>query len=319
MRILKFGGKSLSSEEKVQNVSKFIKKIYKKDKNLVIVVSAMGAETQNLTDLAKKFGYENNLADRELAVLLSTGEIQSASLVAINLLKLDVPAKSFTGKDLELVTFGGYLSGKVCYLNKTKILECFKQNVVAVVCGFQGINYEGETTTLGLGGSDTTATALASAFDCPAEIYSDFDGVFSGDPRILPYKKLKNIDYDSMLLASRAGAKVLDEKSIELAKKFNIKIISKSSSEPEKSGSTIFNFQEDSISISKMDSLCKITIVFNNPQKLKTVLKAIVKNISETKFYNFKTELNEISFYVKSDVASNIISNISKDLKLIKN
>lgn len=316
MRVLKFGGMSLENKNKMLNVCKYIKQEYKKDKQLIIVVSAMGHTTKILTKLAKDFGYINQ--NRELAILLSTGEVQSASLMCIMLESLGVPAKSFSGKDIELTTFGDYLSSKVAYINKTKIIECLNENKVAIVCGFQGVNKDNEITTLGLGGSDTTAVALACCFDVQAEIYSNYDGVFCGDPKILPFKKIKNIDYTSMLKMSKAGAKVLDEKAVELARNHQIKIISKSSYLPNNNGSTISTISDEYISITSQTCLEQITINFNNESKLNLIIKNVLNCLNNIKFYNLKINQNEINFYIPQSESKKVISNLSTKLKLVR-
>ena len=272
MRILKFGGKSLSDENKVSSICKYIKNIYKKDKEIIVVVSAQGKTTDNLLSEAKKY-MPDKTNKRELDVLLSTGETVSSALFAMALSKQDLPAKSFQAFQLEISTFGDFSDSKIAYINKTLINECLKNNIIAVVSGFQGINSKGEITTLGRGGSDTTASALGAIFDCDVEIYSDFDGVFSGDPRKLEYKKLKNIDYDSMILLSKNGAKVIDEKSTILAKNFKFKILSKSSSKPNLCGTEISSVERDIISITEIENLCRVSIIFSNPSRMQNIVK----------------------------------------------
>lgn len=316
MRILKFGGKSLETLEKVQNVCKLIKNIYKTEQNLVIVVSAMGDTTQKLTRLAEEFGYKN-CSDREMALLLSTGEIQSASLFCMSLQSFGVPALAFTGRDLEISTFGDYLNARVCYLNKAKINECFKNNKVAVVCGFQGINNIGETVTLGLGGSDTTAAAIAAAFNCPVEIYSDFSGVFAGDPRILSYKKIKKLNYSMMLSLANSGAKVLDAKAVDIAKTHSIKIISKSTYCPNKQGTEVFNFCCDEIGISEICGLCKISVSFSNKQRLLEICNKVLKILKDYKYFNLCVLDDCISFYVAEKYKTEITFALSNKLKLL--
>ena len=252
MRILKFGGKSLETPEKVQNVCKYIQKIYKKDKNIIVVVSAMGQTTDNLIAESKLYCNETAVS-RELDVLLSTGETKSSALVSIMLNHMGVPARSLQGFQIELSTFGAHQQSQIAYINKEKFLECFKNNEVAVVAGFQGINKNGDITTLGRGGSDTTACALGAIFNHDTEIYSDFDGVFAGDPKLLNFKKIKNLNTDTMFLLSQSGAKVLDNRAVAIAKKFNFDIISKSSTQPQRSGSRVSNIEEDIISISSKD------------------------------------------------------------------
>lgn len=317
MRVLKFGGKSLSTIEKTQKLCKYIKKIYKNDKKIIIVVSAAGNTTNNLINIARQYG-DNNNTPREIAKLLSTGETQSASLFSIMLNNIGVPAKSFSAHELQITTFGDYLNSNIAYINKKPIIECFEKEIVCVVSGFQGINKNNELTLLGRGGSDTTATALAGIFDITAEIYSDYDGIFSGDPKLFNFKKIKKASYELMIQMAKSGAKVLDSKSVEVAKKFNIGIVSKSSSFPEKQGSLISEVESDFISISTIEHLSQISINFSNNSKLKFIIKNVLSSLDNQKFYNLIIKQNKISFYVLSSDSIKIIGILSKKLNLLK-
>ena len=316
MRILKFGGKSLASPEKTQNICKNIKKIYKKDKNIIIVVSAIGNSTDSLLALAEKYAPETNQKN-ELAKLLSTGEIISSSLFAMMLNTVGVPAKSFSAYELEIKTFGDPFDSRIAYINKSKINECLKNNIVSVVAGFQGVNSNNEITTLGRGGSDTTAAALGVIFETPVEIYSDFNGVFSGDPRFLKFKKIKSVSYELMLKMSKAGAKVLDHRAVNLAKNHNIKIISKSSTDFNLKGTEISSLESDVISIAEISPLSKITINFSNKNKLNFIVKNVLSCLNDIKFYNLTINIDEISFLIDSSKKLNIINEISKKLNIL--
>ena len=316
MRILKFGGKSLSSPEKTQNICKNIKKIYKNDKNIIIVVSAIGNSTDNLLSLAEKYSPKTT-CKAELAKLISTGEIISSSLFSMMLNNMGVPAKSFSAYELEIKTFGDPLNSRIAYINKSKLNECLENNIVAIVAGFQGVNLNNEITTLGRGGSDTTAAAIGVIFNTAVEIYSDFNGVFSGDPRIFKFKKLKQINYDIMLKMAKAGAKVLHHRAVSLAKKYNTKIISKSSTNFNLCGTDISNIENDVIAISEISPLCKITINFSNQNKLKFIIKNVLSCINNDKFYNLSINNDEISFMIESDKRLKIINEISKKLNIL--
>lgn len=316
MRILKFGGKSLSSAEKTQNICKNIKKIYKKDKNIVIVVSAIGNSTDSLLSLAEKYSPKTT-CKTELAKLLSTGEIVSSSLFSMMLNSIGVPAKSFSAYELEIKTFGDPLDSRIAYINKSKLTECLNSGTVAVVAGFQGVNNFGEITTLGRGGSDTTAAALGVVLNSPVEIYSDFNGVFSGDPRILKFKKIKKVSYDLMIKMAKAGAKVLDHRAVTLAKTYNTKIISKSSNGFNLSGSEISTLENDFISISEISQLSKITVNFSNNNKLNFIVKNVLSCLINVKFYNLSINNDEISFFVENSKKLNVINEISKKLNIL--
>lgn len=317
MRILKFGGKSLESKEKVQNVCRYIKKIYKKDKKVILVVSAMGKTTDELICKANNF-CQSEPSSRETDVLLSTGETMSAALVSMMLNNMNVPAKSFQAFQLNIKTFGGHQNARITSINKQPLLDCFESGYVAVVAGFQGINANNETTTLGRGGSDTTACALAAIFDVPAEIYSDFDGVFSGDPRERGFKKLKSVNYNTMIKMSEAGAKVLDSRATTIAKNFNIKIISKSSDEPNKLGTEISEIESDTTSICNINNLCLISVIFSNFNKINFISKIVINTLNNIKFYNFNIESGKISFLVNQDEKTKIINLLSQKLNLQK-
>ncbi len=317
MRIMKFGGKSLGSHEKMFNICKFIKKAYKNDNELIVVVSAMGKSTDELVHLANEFG-NGKLSKRELAVLLSCGETQSSALLSIMLEGMGVPAKSFQGYQLGIRTFGGYDNGRIAYINKTALKRCLDEKIVAVVSGFQGINRNEEITTLGRGGSDTTAAAIGAIFEKDVEIYSDFDGVFAGDPRDLNFKKLKNIDFNSMISMSNGGAKVIDTRASELAKNFDIKLISKSSSEPEKQGTTISSLEYDVVSLSTIDHLSQVTITISNTERFEKVLNNVIFCLKKVKFYNFSAKPKKITFLINSCDRTEIINKLANKLNLVK-
>lgn len=317
MRVLKFGGKSLSSVEKTQKICKYVQKIYKKEKNIIIIVSARGKTTDELLTTASSYG-DISRSPREVAKLLSTGEIESASLFAIMLSSMGIPSKSFSAYDLQIGTFGSFLNSKIAYINKKPIENCLKSQTVAIVAGFQGLNKNNEITTLGRGGSDTTAAAIGAIFDTSVEIYSDYNGIFAGDPKLLNFKKIKKANYDIMLKMAKTGAKVLDSRAVLIAKKFNTAIISKGSAEPEKKGSIVSNIESDITSISSISHLSKITINFSNELKLKFIIKNVLSCFNNIKFYNFDINPDKISFLIETTNESKIITQISKKLKLVK-
>ncbi len=318
MKIIKFGGKSLDSIEKVQKICKNIKKIYKNDQKIIIIVSAMGSTTDDLLAKSQQYCFKKP-SKRELDALLSTGETQSSALVALMLNSLGVPAKSFQGWQLELTTFGEHQNSKIAHINKRAILECFSENAVAVIAGFQGINKQNEITTLGRGGSDTTAAALGALFDHDVEIYSDFDGIFAGDPRVLNFKKIKNLCYSSIKNMARSGAKVLDAKSANIAKKFNFKIICKQSSAPAKRGTTISNIEDSFISVSTIENLTKLSINFSEDIDKLFLIKNVINSINSANFYNLTIKNDVIEFYIQTQNINDVILDLSTKLKLLKN
>lgn len=315
MKIMKFGGKSLSSPQKMQNICKNIKKIYKNNKKIIIIVSAIGSTTDELINKSKQY-YTKKISKRELDVLLTTGETQSSALLSIMLNDLGVPAKSFQAWQLNISTFGDFQSSKISYINKQPLLECLNNNCVAVISGFQGVNSENELTTLGRGGSDTTASAIGAIFDNPVEIYSDYDGVFCGDPRILNFKKIKQLNYSAMKNMSLAGAKVLETRSTEIAENFNINITCKQSDAFHKSGTIISNIEKSFISLSTINSLCKISINFSNINKF-LLSKTVINELNNVNFYNLSINNNVIEFFIEEENKLNLIKKLSKKLNLI--
>lgn len=317
MRILKFGGKSLDTIQKTQKICKYIKKIYKKEKEIIIVVSAIGKTTDNLINKAKTYS-SNNPTEREMAKLLSTGETESSCLFSLMLNSIKVPAMSFQASDIALTTTMGYLDSQINSIDKTKIVSCLKEKTIAVVAGFQGMNSKNEITTLGRGGSDTTAIALGVAFNNNVEIYSDFDGVFCGDPRVLNYKKIKRINFKTMHIMSNAGAKVLTPRATLLALKNNIQIISKASRFPAQKGTIVSNIESNTISITSQNNLCLISIIFDNDKQLKFILKNVNNAINNYKIYNLNLKSNIIQILVNNEDSKQINYFLSKKLNLLK-
>jgi len=221
--VQKFGGSSLATPEKIKSVAA---KIYKRicyGEKLVVVVSAMGKTTNSLISLSKEIC--SNPDPRELDMLLSTGEQVSVSLMTMALKEYGISAISLNSFQAGINTFGDYSSARIRDFDSGKLSEYVEKNQVVVITGFQGINEEGDITTLGRGGSDTSAVAIAAALNAKCEIYSDFAGIYTADPKIHPgAKKLKTISYDEMLEMSGLGAKVLHTRAVEIAKKFGIEI-----------------------------------------------------------------------------------------------
>ncbi|MCL0077494.1 aspartate kinase [Peptococcaceae bacterium] len=227
--VQKYGGTSVGDPERIKNVAKRVVKRYKEGNDMVVVVSAMGHTTDELIDLMKKV--TNNPDDREVDVLLSTGEQITISLLAMAIKDLGCDAISFTGAQAGILTTGVHTKARISDVNKERIKEELKKGRIVVVAGFQGINEHGDITTLGRGGSDTTAVALAVALNADmCEIYTDVDGVYTADPRIVPEaSKLSTISYDEMLELASLGAQVLHPRSVELSKLYGVKLQVRSS------------------------------------------------------------------------------------------
>lgn len=221
--VQKYGGSSVGTVEKIKQVAESIIKRKDAGHKLVVVVSAMGDTTDDLIALAKKV--TDNPDKRELDALLSTGEMISSSLLAMTLKGLGHDAVSYTAYQIGIKTSGQYGKSLIDDIDGSKIEESLKENKIVIVAGFQGINEEGDITTLGRGGSDTTAVAIAVKLKGICEIYTDVDGIYSVDPRkYSKAKKLKTIDYEEMLELASLGAQVMHSRSIELGQKYRIPI-----------------------------------------------------------------------------------------------
>ncbi|KEI95335.1 aspartate kinase [Clostridium botulinum A2B7 92] len=222
--VQKYGGTSVATVEKIKNVAKSIVKRKREGNDIVVVVSAMGHTTDNLINLAKDI---SNVPDkRELDALISTGEMVSSSLLSMAIKELGEDAISYTAYQINISTNGQHGKSLINDIDKKKVDKSLKEGKVVVVAGFQGINCDGNITTLGRGGSDTSAVAIAAKLNnAICEIYTDVDGIYSVDPRVYDRaKKLDYIDYEEMLELSSLGAQVMHSRSIELAEKYNIPI-----------------------------------------------------------------------------------------------
>jgi len=227
--VQKYGGTSVKNPERIRAVADRIKRYRENGYSVVVVVSAMGKTTDELIDLANELS--KNPSKREMDMLLSTGEQVSISLLAIALHEIGIDAVSYTGSQIRVLTDGNFSNAKIAGISTDRIHRSLAEGKVVIVAGFQGIDEDENIVTLGRGGSDTSAVALAAVLktrDC--EIYTDVDGVYTADPRVIKSpKKLKEISYDEMLELARLGAGVLHSRSVEFAKKFNIKIHVRSS------------------------------------------------------------------------------------------
>lgn len=221
--VQKYGGSSVADPEKIKKIAAKVAARIKEGKKLVVVVSAMGKTTDNLIKLAKETAAKPD--PRELDMLLTTGEQITSALLAIALNDMGVPAKSLNAFQLGIMTTGAFNDARIKSINTLKMLEELETKDALIVTGFQGITEAGDLTTLGRGGSDTSAVALAAALRVDCEIYSDVPGVFSADPKIHPAAKKRDVvAYDEMLEMASLGAKVLHSRSVELAKKYGVVI-----------------------------------------------------------------------------------------------
>jgi aspartate kinase len=228
--VQKFGGSSVADAESIKRVAARIAATKRSGQQVVVVVSAMGDTTDELIDLANQVSPIPN--GRELDMLLTAGERISMALLAMAISNLGLEARSFTGSQAGIITTSTHGRARVIDVTPGRIQEALKEGAIAIVAGFQGVAQDTkDITTLGRGGSDTTAVALAAALDADVcEIYTDVDGVFSADPRIVPTaRKLKSVTYEEMLELAASGAKVLHLRCVEYARRFNLPIHVRSS------------------------------------------------------------------------------------------
>ena len=227
--VQKYGGTSVGGLERIENVANRVAKAREAGDDLVVVVSAMSGETNKLIEYAQHFS--KTPAKKEMDMLLSSGERVTAALLSIALQAKGYDAVAMTGRQAGIVTDDLHTFARIESIDPTAMQEAIGEGKIVIVAGFQGVNKNGSVTTLGRGGSDLSAVALAAALKADqCEIYSDVDGIYTTDPRIEPHaKKLDVISYDEMLELASLGAKVLQSRSVELAKKLNVKLYAKSS------------------------------------------------------------------------------------------
>jgi aspartate kinase len=237
--VQKFGGTSVGDLDRIQNVANIVKSYKEKGNDVVVVVSAMAGETNKLLEYANHFS--KTPPQREVDLLVSSGERVTSALLSIALQAMGIDAIALTGRQAGIKTTSDHTKARIMDIDPEKMQKHLKEGKVVIVAGFQGINENGDVTTLGRGGSDLTAVAIAGALNADkCEIYTDVDGIYTTDPRIEPKaRKIDVISYDEMLELASLGAKVMQSRSVELAKKLNVDIEVKSSFKPEVKGTLI--------------------------------------------------------------------------------
>ena len=309
-KILKFGGTSVGTIERIEYVANIIKKEHDNGNQVIAVVSAMSGKTNELIKFAKEI--DNNFNKREFDVLLSSGEQVTCALLAGALIKLNLNAKSWLNWQIPILTEGEHTNARIINMNVNKINDYLKKGI-AIVPGFQGISKLGEVTTIGRGGSDATAVAFAKIFEADScEIYTDVDGVYSSDPNKIPVaKKIEKISYDEMLELSSLGAKVMQSSAVQTAMLYNIPLEVKSTFTDRK-GTKIFDQQNidysksvTGVAYSKDDA--KVTLIgvqdkpgvaaniFEPLNKSQINVDMVIQNISSDQ------KTTDITFTVKRD------------------
>ena len=244
MIVQKFGGTSVGSEERIESVAQIIKKA-SSNNSVIVVVSAMSGETNRLIKLAKSFG--DNPSKREFDALISTGEKVSAALLAMALHQIGVKAKSYTASQISMRTTDSYSKARILDVDGEKIQNALNEGIIPIITGFQGITESGDVTTLGRGGSDTTAVAIAAQMHAErCDIYTDVDGIYTTDPRVVPEaKKLDIITMEEMLEMAGQGAKVIQIRAVEFANKYKVPVRVLSSFEP--GNGTLISLEENNM------------------------------------------------------------------------
>jgi len=281
--VQKYGGSSVSTSERIMNVANRIVNTAKEGNQVVVVLSAQGDTTDILIEKAKEITARPS--NRELDVLLSTGEQQSVALMAMAIHTLGYAAKSLLAFQIGLNSNSLHSNARIKNINTDRIKTELENNQIVIVAGFQGINKKGDITTLGRGGSDTSAVALATVLNADkCEIYTDVDGIYSADPRLVKNaKKLNEICYDEMLELASLGAQVLHNRSIELAKKYNVQVIVRSSmTEAEgtvvKEGSKMEKMFVSGLAVDKNISRISVVGIPDEPGKAFQMFSLLAKN-----------------------------------------
>ena len=327
--VQKFGGSSVANLSRIQNVARRVVNYSKKGYDLVVVVSALGDTTDELIELAHKINPEP--AEREMDMLLSTGEQISVALLAMAIHKLGYEAISFTGAQVGIITDTSHTRARILKINADKIKEELKNGKIVIVAGFQGVTLNQDITTLGRGGSDLTAVALAKelcAREC--QIYTDVAGIYTTDPRIeRRAKKISRITYDEMLEMASLGAQVMQARSIEVAKKFNVPIHVRSSFS-KKSGTMIVREvkrMEDvvvsGVTLNKKEAKITVCNVPDRPGVAAKIFKElssggisvdmIVQNVSHTRQTDISFTVNKSGLSKASRITKKIARQIQAD------
>ena len=325
-KVLKFGGTSVGSIERIQHVAKIIENETKQGNSIIAVVSAMAGKTNELINLSKNISNEFN--NRELDVLLSTGEQITSAVLAGALTHLKINAKSWLNWQIPILTEGSHTNARVINMHVNQINEFLKNKGVAVIPGFQGIMSNGDITTIGRGGSDATAVAIAKIFQTDVcEIFTDVDGVFSTDPNKIPVaKKIEKISYDEMLELSSLGAKVMQASAVQTAMMYKIPLEVKSTF-TNRDGTKIFDqenidYNKSVTGVAYSKDETKITVigvkdkpgiaanVFEPLNKAQINVDMVIQNISSDQ------KTTDITFTVKSEDALKTIDLLKNNKKI---
>jgi aspartate kinase len=323
--VMKFGGTSVGSLERIENAARRVIKRLQEGYRVVVVSSAMAGETDRLINLAKQI--DRFPSEREVDMLISTGEQQAIALFALTLNKLGVPAVSLCGWQVPIITDKVHTKARIRRIGVQRIKNLLEEGYTVVVAGFQGVSEDWEITTLGRGGSDLSAVALAHALNCDCEIYTDVPGVFTADPRIVSKpKKIPYISYEEMLEMASLGAKVMQARSIEFAMKYGVRIHVRSSF-LEEEGTWIVPEEEvmekvevRAITLDTKESRLTVVRVPDRPGIAYSLFKAlgdahivvdmIVQNVSHQGYTDMSFTVNKAD----ADKAEEIVRRVAKEI-----
>ena len=329
-KVLKFGGTSVGSIERIQRVAKIVQKEHDNGNKIIVVVSAMAGKTNELLSFSKDIS--SNFNNRELDVLLASGEQVTCALIAGALINLKLNAKSWLSWQIPILTEGDHSNSRIINMNIEKINNFLDKKGIAIIPGYQGISSSGDTTTIGRGGSDATAVAIAKIFNTDScEIYTDVDGVYSSDPNKIPVaKKIEKISYDEMLELSSLGAKVMQSSAVQTAMMYNIPLEVRSTF-TDRNGTKIFSQESidytksvTGVAYSKDDA--KITLIgvedkpgiaaniFEPLNKSQINVDMVIQNISSDQ------KTTDITFTIKRDdlIKTKKILELNKEIKYNK-
>ena len=310
-KVLKFGGTSVGTIERILHVAKIIKKEHDLGNEIIAVVSAMSGKTNELLKQSKDIS--EDFDKRELDVLLSSGEQVTSSLLAGALIELGVKSKSWLNWQIPILTEGEHSNSRIININVQKINKFLSEKGVAIIPGFQGVSKKGDVTTIGRGGSDATAVAVAKIFNTETcEIYTDVDGVYSTDPKKIPVaKKIDKISYDEMLELSSLGAKVMQSSAVQAAMMYNIPLEVKSTF-TDRQGTKIFDQESldytksvTGVAYSKDDAKITLTGVEDKPGVAANIFEPLSKNQINVDMViqNISSDhkITDITFTIKRD------------------
>ncbi|KXJ45691.1 MAG: aspartate kinase [Cycloclasticus sp. Phe_18] len=330
LHVHKYGGTSVGTAEKIQNVAK--KLVDEKNAtghDLVVVVSAMSGETNRMTDLAKQM--QSTPSNKQMDVLLSTGEQVTIALLCMALEELGQAASSFTGSQVKIITDNSHSKARIEEIQTDKIQADLKDNKIVVVAGFQGVTAEGAITTLGRGGSDTTAVALAAALKADeCRIYTDVDGVYTTDPRVEPKaRRLDKITFEEMLEMASLGSKILQIRSVEFAGKYNVPLrvlstfidgegtlITYEDDEMEKAliSGIAFNRDEAKVTLAGVPDMPGVASAILKPiSEANIEIDMIVQNVAEDKTTDFTFTVHRNDYDETMQVLQNICTELGAE------